>query len=126
MVGDGINDAAVLAGAQVSIAMAEGAPLAHAVADVVLATPRLLALPGLFRAARDARRITRQNLSWAIAYNGIGLMLAAFGLVPPWAAAIGMSISSLAVTLNALRLAMPERKRMATPAPAQRVAQAAP
>jgi Cu2+-exporting ATPase len=125
MVGDGINDAAVLAGAQVSIAMAEGAPLAHAAADVVLATPRLLALPGLFRAARDARRITRQNLSWAIAYNAIGLVLAAFGLVPPWAAAIGMSISSLAVTLNALRLAMPERRRMKAPAPARRIAPAA-
>ena len=128
MVGDGINDAAVLAGAQVSIAMAEGAPLAHAAADVVLATPRLLALPSLFGAARDARRITRQNLRWAIAYNAVGLLLAAFGWVPPWAAAIGMSISSLAVTLNALRLALPAGNRVAAQVQAQAplVAQVAP
>jgi Cu2+-exporting ATPase len=107
MVGDGINDAAVLAGASVSVAMAEGAPLAHAAADVVLATPRLQVLPLLLAAARDSQRVTRQNLGWAVGYNAVGLVLAAFGLVPPWAAAIGMSVSSLAVTLNALRLAVP-------------------
>ncbi|MFO0043399.1 MAG: heavy metal translocating P-type ATPase [Pseudomonadota bacterium] len=109
MVGDGINDAAVLAGADVSVAMAEGASLAHAAADVVLAAPRLGALPVLLAAARDTQRIARQNLGWAAGYNAIGLLLAAFGWVPPWAAAIGMSVSSLAVTLNALRLAAPGR-----------------
>ena len=107
MVGDGINDAAVLAGAQVSIAMAEGAALAHAAADVVLAGPRLAALAIVLDAARRAQRTARQNLGWAAGYNAVGLVLAAFGLVPPWAAAIGMSVSSLAVTLNALRLAAP-------------------
>jgi Cu2+-exporting ATPase len=109
MVGDGINDAAVLAGADVSVAMAEGASLAHAAADVVLAAPRLHALATLLAAARATQRIARQNLGWAAGYNAIGLLLAAFGLVPPWAAAIGMSVSSLAVTLNALRLAAPAR-----------------
>jgi Cu2+-exporting ATPase len=109
MVGDGINDAAVLAGAQVSVAMAEGAALAHAAADVVLAAPRLGALSILLDAARRAQRTARQNLGWAAGYNAVGLLLAAFGLVPPWAAAIGMSVSSLAVTLNALRLAAPGR-----------------
>jgi len=109
MVGDGINDAAVLAGASVSVAMADGAALAHAAADVVLANPRLQVLPVLLAAARDSQRIARQNLGWAAGYNAVGLVLAAFGLVPPWAAAIGMSVSSLAVTLNALRLALPPR-----------------
>jgi Cu2+-exporting ATPase len=113
MVGDGINDAAVLAGAQVSVAMADGAALAHAASDVVLTAPRLLALPELLLAARRARRITRQNLAWAIAYNAIGLLLAAIGWLPPWLAAVGMSVSSLAVTLNALRLAVPHGSQQA-------------
>jgi Cu2+-exporting ATPase len=117
MVGDGINDAAVLAGASVSIAMAEGAALAHSAADVVLATPRLQVLPVLLAAARDNQHIARQNLGWAASYNALGLVLAAFGLVPPWAAAIGMSVSSLAVTLNALRLAAPSRDSQRPPAP---------
>jgi Cu2+-exporting ATPase len=109
MLGDGVNDAAVLAGADVSFAMAQGAPLAHANADVVLTAPRLAAVAATLRAARDARRVMYQNLGWAIAYNAVGLVLAALGFVPPWAAAIGMSVSSLAVTLNALRLAAPAR-----------------
>jgi Cu2+-exporting ATPase len=117
MVGDGINDAAVLAGASVSVAMAEGAALAHAAADVVLATPRLQVLPSLLAAARDNQRVARQNLSWAVGYNTVGLLLAAVGLVPPWAAAIGMSVSSLAVTLNALRLAASRDKPRRPPAP---------
>jgi Cu2+-exporting ATPase len=119
MVGDGINDAAVLAAAQVSISMAEGAALAHSASDVVLASPRLGALPVLFEAARAARRVTRQNLAWAIAYNVVGLVVAALGLLAPWVAAVGMSVSSLAVTLNALRLAAPR------PAPAPPPAHAA-
>lgn len=120
MVGDGINDAAVLAGADVSVAMAEGAAMAHAAADVVLAAPRLAPLPLLLAAARDTQRIARQNLGWAAGYNALGLVVAAFGLVPPWAAAIGMSVSSLAVTLNALRLAAPSRpaQRLQVPTPA--------
>lgn len=117
MVGDGINDAAVLAGADVSVAMAEGAALAHAAADVVLAAPRVNALATLIGSARATQRIARQNLGWAAGYNAVGLVLAAFGLVPPWAAAIGMSVSSLAVTLNALRLAAPARAPRAATEP---------
>jgi len=100
--------------------MAEGAAMAHAAADVVLAAPRLAPLPLLLAAARDTQRIARQNLGWAAGYNALGLVVAAFGLVPPWAAAIGMSVSSLAVTLNALRLAAPSRpaQRLQVPTPA--------
>jgi Cu2+-exporting ATPase len=105
MFGDGVNDAAVLAGADVSIALGSGAALAHAAADFVLLDARLAALPEALAIARAARRIVRQNLAWAVAYNLAALPLAALGLVPPWAAALGMSVSSLVVTLNALRLA---------------------
>ncbi len=105
MVGDGINDAAVLAGADVSVALARGAPLAHAAADIVLLGDRLEPLADAVRVARSARRNQRQNLGWALAYHLVALPFAAAGLVAPWAAALGMSISSLVVTLNALRLA---------------------
>ena len=104
MLGDGVNDAAVLAGANVAIAIAEGTALAQASASVVLAGEDIRRLPTVFETARRARRVIRQNLGWAIAYNGVALPLAAVGLVPPWLAAIGMAASSLVVTLNALRL----------------------
>jgi len=109
MVGDGVNDAAVLAGADVAIAIADGAALAQASASVVLAGADIGRLPTLIETARRARRLMRQNLGWAIAYNGLALPLAAFGLVPPWLAALGMAASSLVVTLNALRLTRPAR-----------------
>jgi len=105
MVGDGVNDAAVLAGADVAIAMAEGAALAQASASIVLAGAEIGRLPALFETARRARRVMRQNLAWAAAYNAVALPLAAAALVPPWLAALGMTVSSLLVTLNALRLA---------------------
>jgi Cu2+-exporting ATPase len=107
MVGDGVNDAAVLAGADVAIALADGAALAQASASVVLAGRDIARLPALFETARRARRVIRQNLGWAITYNGLALPLAALGVVAPWLAALGMSVSSLVVTLNALRLARP-------------------
>jgi P-type Cu2+ transporter len=108
MVGDGVNDAAVLAGADVAIALAEGAALAQASASIVLAGADLGRLPALFATARRARRLMRQNLAWAAAYNAVALPLAAAALVPPWLAALGMTASSLVVTLNALRLARPK------------------
>jgi len=104
MIGDGVNDAPVLGGAQVSIALASGAALAQASADMVLASGRLDALAAAVRVARRTRRVIRQNLAAAALYNAVALPLAALGYVTPVAAALGMSLSSLAVVGNALRL----------------------
>ncbi|GMG86806.1 heavy metal translocating P-type ATPase [Biformimicrobium ophioploci] len=104
MVGDGINDVPVLSGADISVAMAGASDLAQTRADAVLLAQDLRVLPEALRLAQRCRRIIRQNLSWALLYNLLALPLAVAGLVPPWAAAIGMSASSLVVVLNALRL----------------------
>lgn len=104
MIGDGINDAPVLAGADASIAPAHGALLAQTSADIIMLGDSLSPLGTAFAMSRKTMRIVRQNLAWAIVYNTLALPLAAAGFVPPWLAAIGMSTSSLVVVLNALRL----------------------
>jgi len=104
MIGDGINDAPVLAGADTSVAPAHGALLAQTSADVIMLGDSLTPLTTAIEMSRNTMRIVRQNLAWAIVYNTLALPLAAAGFVPPWLAAIGMSASSLVVVLNALRL----------------------
>lgn len=104
MVGDGINDAAVLRAADVSFAMGSGAALAQTHADTVLLSGQLSAVADANAAASKTMAVIRQNLVWATLYNVIAIPAAALGLLNPWLSGIGMSLSSAIVVINALRL----------------------
>ncbi len=103
-VGDGSNDAPLLAGADVSAALTSGTELAQAHADLLLLDGRLDGLIDARAIARQMQQVTTQSRRWALLYNLCAVPFAAFGFVPPWLAGIGMSLSSLAVVLNALRV----------------------
>ena len=104
MLGDGINDAPTLAVADISLTFSEATDLAKNNCDFILLGKGYTHLGKAFQLMRKTRRIILQNLGWAIAYNVVAIPLAVMGLITPWMAAIGMSVSSLIVVLNSLRL----------------------
>ncbi len=104
MLGDGLNDVPVLAAADISVAMSNASNLAKTQADTISLSGQLLSVEELLNLATRTRGVIRQNLAWALGYNLSAVPLAALGLVPPYLAALGMSLSSLIVVANALRL----------------------
>lgn len=104
VVGDGLNDGPVLAGAHASFAFGQAVPLAQAQADFLVSGSRLVNVVDALVLSRRTLLIVRQNLAWAAIYNAVCVPLAVFGLLPAWLAGLGMASSSLLVVLNALRL----------------------
>lgn len=121
-VGDGSNDAPILAGADVSVALTSGAELAQANADILLCSGKMRSLLECRDIAKETRIILTQNERWAITYNTVAMPFAALGFIPPWLAAIFMSASSLVVVLNALRIGKRTNNESAQAQPAAVVA----
>ena len=113
MIGDGMNDGPGLSIADVSVAMGQGAPITQARSDVLLLSNRLIDFSYAVMMCTRALYLIKQNLYWAVAYNLLAIPAAVTGLIEPWHAAIGMSLSSLIVVANSLRLLITTTKNNA-------------